>query len=387
MRIGDIGLSHRIVMAPLTRSRSSAEHVPLVPMMANYYSERASSIPGGLIITEATVISPRADGWQNTPGIWAAAQVEAWSQVTGAVHDAGGYIFCQLWAMGRAADPALLKSETGGPYQLVSSSTVAMPGEGAEFTPRSLTIDEIQEYVADYAQAASNAIRAGFDGVEIHGANGYLVDQFTQDTCNRREDCYGGSVENRSRFALEVVQAVVDAVGAQRVAIRLSPWSTFQGMRMEDGAVVEQFSFLIRGLAKLNLAFLELVEARIGGDTDVATAKDSLRFALDAWSESSRAPVLVAGGYTGETAQAAVDQNALYRERDVGVVFGRYFISNPDLPFRIQKGLPLNKYDRTTFYTPMSERGYLDYPFSREYLESKQIPKSLTKACGDVIQP
>ena len=247
---------------------------------------------------------------------------------------------------------------------VVSSSAVGM-GEG-HVAPRALREDEIFEFIGDYAQAARNAIAAGFDGVEIHGANGYLVDQFTQDKVNRRTDAWGGSVEKRSRFALEVAKAVVDAVGKERVGIRLSPWSTFQGMGMEDP--VPQFSHLVRGLKELDLAYLHLVESRISGNADVEVTS-KIDFAVDIWTkgEGKATPVFVAGGFRPDSARRAVDEE--YRDKDVCVVFGRYFISNPDLVFRVKEGIEFAKYDRSTFYKAMSEDGYIDCKFSKEWDE------------------
>jgi NADPH2 dehydrogenase len=353
--LGTLNLSNRLIMAPLTRFRSPA-HIPL-PLVREYYAQRAS-VPGTLLITEATFISPRASGYENVPGIYSPEQIAAWKTVTDAVHAKGSYIFCQLWALGRAADKDVLQKEGG--YDVVSSSAIAI-GEG-QSTPRGLSVEEIKDFVADYANAAKCAIEAGFDGVEIHGANGYLVDQFTQDVCNHRTDGYGGSVENRSRFGLEVAKAVVEAVGKERVGIRLSPWSTFQAMKMEDP--VPQFTHLIKGLSELGLAYVHIVESRVAGNLDVDN-EESLAFALEAWG--SERPVLLAGGFKPETARKTADET--WKARDVGVVFGRYFIANPDLVFRIKEGVELNKYDRDTFYKVGSPDGYVDYPFSREWDE------------------
>jgi len=345
-------------MAPLTRYRASDAHIPL-PMIATYYAQRGC-IPGTLLISEATFISPRASGYKNVPGIWNAAQIAAWKDVTAAVHAKGSYIYCQLWALGRAAAQETLRQEFG--MDVVSSSAVGM-GEG-HVAPRALREDEIFEFIGDYAQAARNAIAAGFDGVEIHGANGYLVDQFTQDKVNQRTDAWGSSVEKRSRFALEVAKAVVDAVGKERVGIRLSPWSKFQGMGMEDP--VPQFSHLVRGLKVLDLAYLHLVESRISGNADVEVT-NKIDFAVDIWTkgEGKATPVFVAGGFRPDSARRAVDEE--YRGKDVCVVFGRYFISNPDLVFRVKEGIEFTKYDRSTFYKAKSEDGYIDCKFSKEW--------------------
>jgi NADPH2 dehydrogenase len=341
-------------MAPLTRFRSSDEHVPLVPLMATYYSQRAS-VPGTLLVSEATFISPRAGGYANVPGIYTPAQIAAWKQVTDAVHAKGGFIFCQLWSLGRAADPKVAEQEG---FKVHSSS--ATPMDEKAVVPEEMTVEEIRERVREYAVAAKNAIEAGFDGVEVHGANGYLIDQFIQDTCNKRGDEYGGSVENRSRFAVEVVQAVVEAVGAERTGIRLSPWSTFQGMRMQDP--VPQFEDVIRKIKGFGLAYLHLVQTRIAGNLDSAGAEEeSLDFAVKLWD----GPLLIAGGLTPKDARYLVDEE--YKAKDVVATFGRYFISTPDLPFRIKEGIDLNPYDRDTFYLPKSPVGYIDQPFSKEF--------------------
>ncbi|KAL2170449.1 hypothetical protein VTG60DRAFT_4829 [Thermothelomyces hinnuleus] len=352
-----IKLGHRIAMAPLTRFRASDEHVPIPDLAATYYAQRAASLPGTLLVTEATFISPSAGGYDNVPGIYNADQVAAWRRVTDAVHAKGGYIFCQLWALGRAANPAVAAREG---FRIHSSSAVPLPGVENAPVPEALTVEEIKERVREYADAARRAIEAGFDGVEIHGANGYLIDQFIQDTVNRRTDEYGGSAENRSRFALEVVRAVVDAVGAERTGIRLSPWSRFQGMRMEDP--VPQFSHLISKINEFGLAYLHLVQARVNGNADVTPPEEeTLDFALRVWDR----PVLIAGSLTPQDAKALVDKE--YPDKDVIATFGRYYISTPDLPFRIKEGIDLNPYDRSTFYIPKSPVGYIDQPFSKQF--------------------
>lgn len=355
-------LGHRIAMAPLTRFRASDEHVPIVPLVAEYYSQRASSHPGTLLITEGTFISPSAGGMENVPGIYNQEQIEAWKAITDAVHAKGGLIFLQLWALGRAASEKVAQKEG---FKVHSASNVPIPEEGSA-VPAAMTEEEIKQRVKEYATAARNAVEgAGFDGVEIHGANGYLVDQFLQDTSNKRTDRYGGSVENRSRFALEVVDAVVEAVGAGRTGIRFSPYSTFQGMRMADP--VPQFSDVIRRIGERHeLAYIHLVQTRITGNkTEAKPAEDadeeSLHFVLDVW----KGPLLIAGGLTPESARHLVDEE--YKGRNVVAVFGRYFISTPDLPFRVKEGIELNAYDRKTFYLPKSPVGYTDQQFSKEF--------------------
>lgn len=361
LTFGTLTLQHRLAMAPLTRFRASDSCVPL-PIAATYYSQRAS-VPGTLLITEATYISARAGGLPNVPGIYSAEQIAAWRVVTDAVHAKGSYIFLQIWGVGRAADANNLASAPGGPYNVVSASAIPLDNDHA--TPRALSVDEIQGLVADFAQAARNAIEAGFDGVEIHGANGLLIDQFTQDITNARTDTYGGSVANRSRFGLEVARAVVDAVGAERVGFRVSPWSTYNGMKMNDP--VPQFSHLLRGLQELKLAYMHIVESRVAGNEDVHGSESIAPF-VRLWGSTS--PVLIAGGYEPETAKKAVDEE--YKDQDVVVVFGRYFISSPDLPFRIANSIDLASYDRDTFYKAQSPDGYIDYPFSTEFENAKR---------------
>ncbi|MCJ1284293.1 Chanoclavine-I aldehyde reductase fgaOx3 [Xylographa opegraphella] len=360
LRIGNCQLKHRLVMAPLTRYRADDAHVPL-PMVTEYYAQRAS-VPGTLLITEATFISPRASGYNNIPGIYSTAQIAQWKEITDAVHAKHSYIYLQLWALGRAAKPDLLAAEG---HDYVSSSATPVSAGGP--TPCALSEAEIHAFIADYASAAKNAIAAGFDGVEIHAANGYLIDQFTQDTCNQRTDAWGGSVENRARFGIEVARAVVAAVGAERTGIRLSPFSTFQGMRMADPE--PQFAFLTRELRALRLSYLHVVESRISGNADVETTA-KIDFLVEAWGGLS--PILVAGGFTPESARRAVE---VEYPGDVAVVFGRFFISNPDLPFRVLRGLPLAPYDRDTFYKAGSPQGYVDYPFSGEWETEREKEK------------
>ncbi|KAE8378823.1 FMN-linked oxidoreductase [Aspergillus bertholletiae] len=299
-----------MVMAPLTRFRADEYHIQL-PILPKYYAQR-TSVPGTLIISEATFISKRARGYPN---------------VTTAVHQKGSDIFLQLWALGRVSMPETAEQEG---FEIVSSN---------------------QEFVADYAQAARNAMEAGFDGVEIHGAGGYLVDRFTQDKCNTGTEEYGGSVENRSQFLLEVVSAVVNAVGSNKVRIRLSPWQRYQGMRMDDPL-----------LKRLGLAYLHLVEVRVCGNDD-STDNELIDPFFEAWGDS--VPVILASGFKPDSAKSVVNEH--FKNRNVLVAFGRYFISNPDLAFRIQWGLTLTLYDRSTFYMPLATKGYADYVFSEDF--------------------
>ncbi|CAI7619487.1 unnamed protein product [Penicillium pancosmium] len=357
LQLGNTVLAHRLALAPMTRYRIGDDHIPL-PIVAEYYAQRAA-VPGTLLITEATLISPRAGGYAHVPGIWSAAQITAWRAVTEAVHKKGSFIYMQLWALGRTADPLILKAEGG--RHLVSSSAVPIT-EGADL-PLILSDDDIWAFVGDFAQAAKNAIDAGFDGVEVHGANGYLVDQFTQDTVNHRTDQWGGSIENRSRFAVEVVKAIVDAVGAQRTAVRFSPFSTYQGMGMELPRAKEQFANLAQ-----QMAYVHLLEARILGaaDTNVADEDEqTLSFFLEPYKAFGGGPVIIAGGYTGQSAKEAVEGR--YKGYDVVIGIGRPWTANPDLVFRIKEDLPLRPYEREHFYTVREPKGYADYKFSEEY--------------------
>lgn len=357
LTLGNITLSHRLGLCPLTRYRASNEHAP-TEMMVEYYAQRAS-VPGTLLITEGTFISLEDGGNANVPGIYTPAQIAAWKKVTDAVHAKGSFIFCQLWSLGRAAKPDMAKSEG---ITIVSSDATPLTPDAEP--PHRLTIEEIQGRIKNYATAARNAIEAGFDGVELHGANGYLIDQFIQDTCNRRNDEYGGSIENRSRFAIEAVQAVCAAVGSARTGIRLSPWSVFNGMRMED--TIPQFSDVISKLSGLNLAYLHLVESRIAGSNDIE-AVDKLTFAYNLWD----GPLLVAGGLTAASARSLVDEEQ--PGKDIVAMFGRYFISTPDLPYRVENDLALNPYNRATFYTPKDAVGYIDYPFSDSFAAKETL--------------
>ncbi|KAJ7649851.1 NADH:flavin oxidoreductase/NADH oxidase [Roridomyces roridus] len=350
-RVGDIELAHRVIFAPTTRFRANSNHAPL-PHVAEYYGQRAST-SGSLLISEATFIAARAGGYTNAPGIWSDEQISAWKKVTDAVHAKGSYMYLQLWALGRAAEPAVLAAE-GLPF--VSASNIPT---GTTEVPRPLSVEEIQEYAQLYATAASNAVhKAGFDGVEIHGANGYLLDQFLHDRSNIRTDSYGGSVENRVRFPLEVVDAVVNAVGQTKTAFRISPWGTYLDMHFDDPKPT--YTHLVTELRDRypDLAYLHVVEPRVDGSTTV-DVKDgySNDFIRDIWGSR---PLISAGGYTRETALAtAKDKGDL-------VAFARPYIANPDLPYRLLHGIALAVGNRALYYAPGSTdpAGYTDYPFA-----------------------
>lgn len=342
-QLGPLTLPNRVVLAPMTRVRADAEG-RVRPMTADYYAQRAS---GGLLVTEATQVLPNGKGGPGTPGIHDAEQVTAWRRVTSAVHARGGRIFVQLWHTGRAAHPSFLAPEH---QDVVGASPVAIDGEvwtpagrAPYATPRALTLDEIPRYVAAFADAARNAVAAGFDGVEVHGANGYLLDQFLRDGSNQRTDAYGGSVEHRARFLLEVTRAVADAVGAERTGVRLSPTNPFQSMRDSDPAAT--FGHAAAALGALGIAYLHLME----GD-------DAARVLTPALKRAFGGPVIVAGGYD----KAKAEQVLAAGTADL-VAFGVPFLANPDLPERLRHDLPLNAPDPATFYGG-DERGYLDYP-------------------------
>lgn len=385
---GGVTLSHRIVLAPLTRNRATEPSLCPHDLHRDYYSQRAS--PGGLLISEAVCISPEAMGYLSVPGIWSDEQVRAWRPVTAAVHAKGGRIFCQLWHTGRIAQPSFgehpLLRRTGRPLPSVSASAVRMvhpktgkplPAEtykGAEesATPRALATSEIPRLVEDYAQAARNAVAAGFDGVEVHGAHGYLIDQFLQNGVNRRADEYGGSVENRCRLLGEVVQAVTRAVGPGRVSVRLSPTTVdprtgrqnqlyFAASTSDPDAVYEH---AVRSMNAFPLAYLLLTEPRWSGRSDHDITQDKgfdKPLTNVKYREISRHILVAAGGFTPASAAAALEA----KQYDM-IAFGRWFLSNPDLPERIRTGAPLNVYDRATFYTASFQggggEGYVDYP-------------------------
>ncbi|KAL3475198.1 NADH:flavin oxidoreductase/NADH oxidase family protein [Aspergillus californicus] len=361
LRVGASHLNHRLAMAPMTRFRVRPGHIPL-DIVSDYYAQRGS-VPGTLLITEAILISTRPGVYTHVPGLYTPEQIAQWKKVTAAVHAKGSSIYAQLWALGRVADPEATSTE-GGEGSFISSSPVPA-AEGAP-VPREMSEEDIRAVIADFATAARNAIEAGFDGVEIHGANGYLVDQFIQGCVNQRADGWGGSVEKRARFPLEVIKAVVGAVGAERTAIRYSPWSTFQGMGTEsDEEIRAQFGYLATKTAEFGLSYVHVVEARISGNdaVDVPSGRD-LKFFLEAYGRAS-GPVVVAGGYNGDLAKEAVD--GVYKEYDVVVAIGRPWTANPELPFKVKQGIPLRKFEREHFYNPGSATGYADYDFSDEF--------------------
>ena len=347
IQLGDIPAANRILMAPLTRGRSTDAHVP-TDIMIDYYRQRAGA---GLLITEGTGVSRQGLGWPNAPGLWTDEQVEAWKPVTAAVHDAGGRIVAQIWHMGRLARP-----DVTGLTPLSSSATRAPyhKEDNPYAEARAATLDDIRQAVDEYGEAARNAIRAGFDGVQLHGANGYLIDQFLRDGTNHRDDDYGGTPENRIRFMTEAVARVVGEIGAGRTAIRLSPNGETQGADDSDPESV--FLPAATALNDLGIAFLELRElAPTGtfGASDVPKLSPKIR-------EAFTGPLILNQDYTLEQAEADVTSGLAD-----GIAFGRKFIGNPDLVERLRSGAPLAADNMKTWYTPGPE-GYTDYPALQE---------------------
>lgn len=348
LEMGPYTLRNRIVMAPLTRSRATADGVP-TEIMAEYYRQRASA---GLIISEATCIAPEGKGYMNTPGIWNGEQVAAWNRVTRAVHDRGGRIFCQLWHVGRISHPDLQPDGVlpVAPSAIRPAGQVYTPTGLKDFvTPRALGIEELPGIVKAYRVAASNAIAAGFDGVEVHGANGYLLDEFLRDGTNHRSDAYGGSLENRARFLLEVVEAVAGAVGSARTGVRLSPVQPFNDMRDSDPE--GHFRKIVEWLVPFGLAYLHVTE--LGKDAPGAAG---------AWFDPRSLRALWSGTFMSNHGYDAASGNAAIASDAADLVaYGALYIANPDLVERFKAGASLNSPDPSTFYMG-GERGYTDYP-------------------------
>lgn len=350
-RAGALSLGHRVVMAPLTRMRSEPGD-RAGALMRDYYTQRTSQ--GGLIVSEATPVAREGYGYAGAPGIYDDAQIDGWRAVTDAVHAGGGRIVMQLWHVGRQSHRDL-QPEGGAP---VAPSAIQAEGDAytpngpAPFSmPRALALHEIPGVIEQFRQGAARAKLAGFDGVEIHGANGYLPDQFLQDGTNHRTDEYGGPIENRARFLLDVTQAAIDVWGADRVGVRLSPSGTYGSM--SDSNPQETFGYVAKKLDEMGIAYLHVVEPRIKG-TELVAESDAVaaRYLRGVFSGT----LIAAGGFDGASAEAII------RAGDAdAVAFGRAFISNPDLPERLRRNLPLNAYDRSTFYGG-DAHGYTDYP-------------------------
>ena len=358
LQVGDLSLAHRVVLAPLTRMRSTQPGDVPNALNAAYYGQRSSQ--GGLLISEATQISLQGKGYPAAPGIHSQQQVEGWKLVTKAVHDKGGFIFLQLWHVGRVSHSSL-HPEQGLP---VSSSAVVIADGAKAFTanfaqvdyevPRALETAELPGIVADYKRAAENARAAGFDGVEVHSANGYLLDQFLEDNVNHRTDEYGGSIENRARLLMEVVDAVVDVWGKGRVGVRLSPYGIFSDMG--DSNPEALFSYVLEKLSQRGIAYAHVIEPRSSGSGGGRPNDDSAPRTANIFRKAFQGTFISAGGYTAETADETIAEG--YAD---AVAFGRLFIANPDLPERFRSGSELNEPNRNTFYGG-SEVGYTDYP-------------------------
>ncbi|UAK25286.1 alkene reductase [Sphingomonas nostoxanthinifaciens] len=354
--VGPYTLAHRVVLAPLTRMRSGPGDVP-GDLMVEYYTQRSS--PGGFMIAEATPVSVGGIVYAGAPGIYTDAQEEGWRRVTDAVHANGATIFLQLWHGGRQAHPVNMGGKQPIAPSAIRSHEKAIVKnqtgrwvEAEQVMPLALKIGEIAGVVEEFRQAAERAQRAGFDGVELHAANGYLPDQFLQDNSNTREDAYGGPVENRARFLLEVVEALISVWGGDRVAVRLAPSGTFGNMADSDPAAT--FGYVANVLNRFGLAYLHLIEPRIRGIEDVDPGTPVL--AAEQLRKVFNGPIVAAGGFTAESAERILSAG----HADL-VAFGRHFVSNPDLPERLRLGSPLNPYDRSTFYGG-DRRGYGDYP-------------------------
>lgn len=345
--LGSLTLANRIVMGPLTRNRAGAGLVP-GELAATYYAQRASA---GLIITEATQVSAQAQGYQDTPGLYTAEQIAGWRKVTDAVHAKGGRIFVQLWHVGRVSH---VDVQPGGVAPVAPSAiraatkTFVNNGFADVSEPRALEIGELPGIVSDFRQAAANAIAAGFDGVEIHGANGYLLEQFIKDGANQRTDAYGGSIENRARLLLEVVTAVVEEIGTDRTGVRISPVSPANGISGSDPQ--PQYNYIAEQLSALGIIYLHIVEGATGGPRDVAP------FDYDALRTRFKQTYLANNGYNLEFATTALNEG----KADL-FAFGRPFISNPDLVERLQTGAPLAQLNPATLYGG-GAAGYTDYP-------------------------
>lgn len=349
VRLGAVHAPNRIVMAPLTRMRAGPGRVPTA-LMATYYSQRASA---GLIVSEAAAISQQGTGCPNTPGIYTDEQVTAWHRVTDAVHHAGGRIFLQLWHMGRISDPSF---QPGGGLPVAPSAIAPRSGQilteagmRPYVTPRALDRSELPGIVSQYADGAQRAKIAGFDGVEIHNANGYLLDQFLRDGTNHRTDEYGGTIAKRARLTLEVTRAITQVWGSDRVGIRFSPGGIFNDMHDSDPTAT--FSYVLHELNRFHLAYAHIVVS-----TEDDLRHGAVAVALPALRKQFRGSLIVNGGYTRDTAARALADGIAD-----AVAFGRLFLANPDLPERLRSDAPLNTPDASTFYGG-AEKGYTDYP-------------------------
>lgn len=359
IKVGKHELKIRSVYAPLTRCRAIG--TVTIPEAAQYYSERAAD--GQLIITEATGVSECSYGYPNTPGVHSEDQIEAWKPVIKAVHDKGAVFYCQLWHCGRASLPAYHDGELPVAPSEVAAEGQANDPKTFEFVdygvPRALEIDEIPKYVEFFRTAARKAVDAGFDGVEIHATNGYLIAQFLQDSANKRTDAYGGSIENRCKFCLEIVKAITEEIGAERTGIRLGPYADFIGCT--DSDPIPLFTHLVKELNAYNLAYMHFVEPRVRGNEDLGPV-DKIE-SIDSFLAECKTVKITAGGYIDhdqKTRSAGADD--IKRGHTDMVAYGRWALANPDFLKRLKLEAPLNKYDRSTFYMP-GTKGYTDYPY------------------------
>jgi N-ethylmaleimide reductase len=362
LKIGPYQLNHRLVMAPLTRMRAEKPSLAPRPLNAEYYRQRAT--PGGLIIAEASPVMATGFGSPGVPGIYSEHQIKGWREVVDAVHAKGGIIFLQLWHVGRVSHSSF---QPGGVLPVAPSAVpistdfkaVTADGKVVPYeTPRALETAEIPGVIDAYRQGARNALKAGFDGVEIHGANGYLIEQFLQSHTNLRTDQYGGSMENRVRFLLEITQAMIEVWGASRVGVRLSPYGVANGSGEADPMPL--YTHAIKSLNPLGLAYLHFIEPRSSGAGRAEVNHQNVPSAMVLYRPIWSGKLITAGGFTGETAEAAITSG-----HADAIAFGRIFISNPDLPRRLQHGFPLTPYNRATFYGG-EEIGYTDYPVHDE---------------------
>jgi N-ethylmaleimide reductase len=362
LKIGPYQLKHRLAMAPLTRMRAEKPSLAPRPLNAEYYAQRTT--PGGLIIAEASPVVATGFGSPGVPGIYSEQQIKGWREVVDAVHAKGGVIFLQLWHVGRVSHSSF---QPGGVLP-VAPSAVAIPADLKTMTadgkvvpyetPRALETSEIPGVIDAYRQAARNAREAGFDGVEIHGANGYLIEQFLQSHTNLRTDQYGGSIENRTRLLMEITQAAIEVWGADRVGVRLSPYGVANGSGEPDPMPL--YTHVIKSLDRLGLAYLHFVEPRSSGAGRAEVNHQNVPSAMVLFRPVWSGVLISAGGFTGETANAAIAAG-----HADAIAFGRIFISNPDLPRRLQRGFPLTPYNRATFYGGEAA-GYTDYPVHDE---------------------
>ena len=352
IKVGAIDLSHRVVLAPLTRMRAELPGNVPNDLMAKYYGQRASQ--GGLMITEATFVSQTGNGGYASPGIATDAQMAGWRKVVDAVHAKGAKILLQLWHVGRQSHVDLQPNGQApvAPSAIQAEVRALLPnGPVTGSMPRAIRLSEIPALIDEFRKAAERAKKAGFDGVEVHSANGYLLDQFLQDNSNLRTDAYGGSVGNRTRLLLEVVEAATSVWGGDRVGVRIGPSNKFGGMADSDPNVT--FPYVARVLARFGLAYLHVIEPRVTGNMSDDTMPP---VAVGLLRPLFAGPVIAAGGFDGAGADAILAKG----EADL-VAFGRHFLANPDLPERLARNLPLNPYDRTTFYYG-GTKGYADYP-------------------------